>query len=679
MGPVLEVALVNCPLPEASFADVLNALGATGVKFLTFRDGVTVVEGAALAPAHLSNLTDIVHLGLMRNAIPQLDQTFFGPDLGVSLVSLDLTGNKGIKLHVNAFSGLTGLKELKLIDCDLTSLSDGLLDPLGNLEILNLYSNALLELPAGIFRNLTRLKTLTLRNNRFEGFPPGLLTPLIMLEELELGYSKFRSLPPRMLSGNTNLKRFEFLVNGLFCPPQRPGCEAAAIKLNLTGSLFGNPNVEVVKLLHVPLTGELQASLFRGCFNLRNVTIQSAYIERLSIGLFAETPLLELLDLAGNRLTSITAGTLNGRNKLKTLRLLANRIATIEPTAFNGLVGLEVLHLHQNQLTDISGDLLCDLTGLETLYLQQNQIRKIQRTALATNGKLRHLDLAFNNISVSKGSNNGFLSGQVFGSLETLNLTHNNISYLEESLIINFLNLRTLNLSHNAFVAVDPLDLAFSKNGKLTLDLSYNNISSFSLEATPEALFVFNTSYPYSLMLAGNPLRCDCYMSELRQKVTNELVSVISDKIHLADGNQLRCATGDAGNIQQLAGRLLSAVRYKELVCSFPSPVMKDPCPDTCSCTFNRYYDEVTLNCSGRGMTAFPSVLPARPSSSIWLHMENNSIADLGAAVRHFINRTETNYGNVRYLFLSHNKISKFRQVGYDTVGQYLGRYRRLK
>jgi hypothetical protein len=91
---------------------------------------------------------------------------------------------------------------------------------------------------------------------------------------------------------------------------------------------------------------------------------------------------------------------------------------------------------------------------------------------------------------------------------------------------------------------------------------------------------------------------------------------------------------------------------------------IRDPCPNSCACAYNRYYDEVTLNCSGQGMTTFPERLPARPSSSIWLHMENNSIADLGAAVRHFVNKTDTNYGNIRYLFLSHNKISKFRQVG---------------
>jgi hypothetical protein len=91
---------------------------------------------------------------------------------------------------------------------------------------------------------------------------------------------------------------------------------------------------------------------------------------------------------------------------------------------------------------------------------------------------------------------------------------------------------------------------------------------------------------------------------------------------------------------------------------------MKDSCPNACACAYNRYYDEVTLNCTGRGMTSFPERLPARPSSSIWLHLEDNNIADLPAAVSQFVNRTETNFGNIRYLFLSHNKIANFRQVG---------------
>jgi Leucine-rich repeat (LRR) protein len=575
LGLVREAALVNCPLPEASLADVLAALGATGVKFLTFRDSAGSGGGSSspLAPFHLANLSNVLHLGLMRNAIPALDQTFFESALAASLASLDLTGNKGIRLHDNAFAALVNLKELKLIDCELAGLSEGVFDPLMRLEILNLYSNSLKELPAGLFKNLAALKTLSLRNNQFESLPLGIFDNLTSLEELELGNSFFRTLPPNLLVNNLKLKRVEFLVNGRFCPPQRPGCEAAALKLNLTGSLFNNPSLEVVKMLHVPLV-DLTGGLFSNCGNLRNLTVQSAYIERLPAGLFEQTPLLELIDLAGNKLTNISSGTFTGLTNLRTLRLLSNRIATIDSNAFSGLVGLEVLQLHQNQLLEIGGALLRDLTRLEILHLQQNQIQAVHATALATNGKLRVLDLAFNNITLQQGGRQGrFLAGQVFESLEVLNLTHNNISYLEESLLNNFLQLRFLNLSHNAFSLLNPLDMAFIKNGRLTLDLSFNQIETFSLEASPEAVFIYNTSTEYSLRLGGNPLRCDCYLSELRQKVTDELVSVISDKIQLEDGDQLTCGPASGG---QLAGRLLSAVRYKELSCAFPSPVLRD-------------------------------------------------------------------------------------------------------
>jgi Leucine-rich repeat (LRR) protein len=150
LGLVREVALLNCPLPEASLADVLSAMGATGVKFLTFRDSAES-GGSSLAPAHLANLTGLLHLGLMRNRIPALDKTFFGPALAAGLTSLDLTGNKGIRLHENAFTALASLKELKLMDCELTGLSEGVFDPLTKLESLNLLSNSLNEVPAALF------------------------------------------------------------------------------------------------------------------------------------------------------------------------------------------------------------------------------------------------------------------------------------------------------------------------------------------------------------------------------------------------------------------------------------------------------------------------------------------------------------------------------------------------
>jgi hypothetical protein len=112
--------------------------------------------------------------------------------------------------------------------------------------------------------------------------------------------------------------------------------------------------------------------------------------------------------------------------------------------------------------------------------------------------------------------------------------------------------------------------MAFIKNVRLTLDLSHNQIETFSLEATPEALFIYNTSSVYGLRLGGNPLRCDCYLSELRQKVAEELESVISDKIQLEDGDQLTCSSG------RLAGRRLATVRYKELSCVTDTDTLKE-------------------------------------------------------------------------------------------------------
>jgi hypothetical protein len=144
-------------------------------------------------------------------------------------------------------------------------------------------------------------------------------------------------------------------------------------------------------------------------------------------------------------------------------------------------------------------------------------------------------------------------------------MTHNNISFLEESLLTSYLNLRVLNLSHNAFTEVNSLDMAFVKNGRLTLDLSSNQIAAFAMEATPEAVFIFNSSSEYNLLLGNNPLRCDCYLSDLRQKVTEELVSVVGDKIHLVDGERLRCGPsspdGLSGSVLCASGKTFFRIR----------------------------------------------------------------------------------------------------------------------
>jgi Leucine-rich repeat (LRR) protein len=143
----------------------------------------------------------------------------------------------------------------------------------------------------------------------------------------------------------------------------------------------------VVKMLHVPLA-ELPRDALNNCGNLRNLTIQSAYIERLPAGLFAETPLIELIDLAGNKLANISSSVFTGLTNLRTLRLLANRITAIDSAALRGLSGLEVLQLHQNQLREIGGDLFRDLTRLETLHLYQNQIQAVLRFQTRKNSKV---------------------------------------------------------------------------------------------------------------------------------------------------------------------------------------------------------------------------------------------------------------------------------------------------
>jgi Leucine-rich repeat (LRR) protein len=134
-----------------------------------------------------------------------------------------------------------------------------------------------------------------------------------------------------------------------------------------------------------------------------------------------------------------------------------NRIKTIPEGAFSGLSKLSSLRLIHNQITELGDTVFQDLTGLRYLELQENNITRISNRALASCTELTELNLAQNSI-VYDGQlradgtpRNGFLSSQPFEALVKLNLSYNIISELDESLQNLFLNLVSLDLSHNNF------------------------------------------------------------------------------------------------------------------------------------------------------------------------------------------------------------------------------------
>ena len=86
--------------------------------------------------------------------------------------------------------------------------------------------------------------------------------------------------------------------------------------------------------------------------------------------------------------------------------------------------------------------------------------------------------------------------------------------------------------------------------------------------------------------LTGNPLTCDCWATELKQKVEGTLTNSFKHWFTLSS-NKLRCA--EASNHPDVAGKLVQEGEYRALTCPFPSNTVPDQdCTDQCRCSLDR-------------------------------------------------------------------------------------------
>ncbi|NWV59836.1 LRC32 protein, partial [Malurus elegans] len=104
---------------------------------------------------------------------------------------------------------------------------------------------------------------------------------------------------------------------------------------------------------------------------------------------------LRVLDLSGNRMTKLLAGTFRSSPLLRQLDLSDNYIMEIQEGAFEPLEGLEVLNLALNSLHCISG---FSLTQLRVLNLSYNSLELFFSEEAAEPYLLRVLDLSHNRL-----------------------------------------------------------------------------------------------------------------------------------------------------------------------------------------------------------------------------------------------------------------------------------------
>ncbi|KAG5669790.1 hypothetical protein PVAND_000083 [Polypedilum vanderplanki] len=219
----------------------------------------------------------------------------------------------------------------------------------------------------------------------------------------------------------------------------------------------------------------------------RNENVKGFYITKCTVGDFYSCNVenvikflpIKISDTFPNLLTiraeyksisKIRKENLKNLNKLRFLDLTGNKIETIEAGSFDDLVELISLGMSNNKIKNLHENLFKNLVKLEELYLQDNQISLFKPKQFENLKNLKFLDLSGNQLDS--------VHEDIFkdlGNLEKIKFVNCNLKSLPQRIFENLLELKSLDgeknqlktLPENLFINNQKLALIFLKHNKL--------------------------------------------------------------------------------------------------------------------------------------------------------------------------------------------------------------------
>ncbi|KAJ6655913.1 hypothetical protein lerEdw1_004497 [Lerista edwardsae] len=309
-------------------------------------------------------------------------------------------------------------------------------------------------------------------------------------------------------------------------------------------------------------------------------------IRALSEDSFAETPVLQLLDLSQNQLQSLPRNVFQPLHSLCNLDLSSNQLREVTNETFHGLRRLERLYLDHNRLQRLHPAAFGSLESLLELKLQDNQLQAVPPLGLPT---LLLLDISRNRLAALEPG-----TFRSVHSLESLKMAGLGLGRLDEELLRGLRSLHELDLSGNLLARVPRVlgqlrgltKLSLAANGQIAQlqaedfrelrELQELDISRLSLRSLPRDFFA---AFPRlrAVTAAENPFNCACQLSWLVHWLS-------TGQAALRRPEETRCHFPPKN-----AGRLLQHLEYADFGCpttttlTATSPRLATPAPSSSS------------------------------------------------------------------------------------------------
>ncbi|OCT96616.1 leucine-rich repeat transmembrane neuronal protein 1 [Xenopus laevis] len=219
---------------------------------------------------------------------------------------------------------------------------------------------------------------------------------------------------------------------------------------------------------------ELQDGQFTGLIQLTWLYLDHNHIHTVEGNAFHKLRRVKELTLSSNKITHLANTTFRPMPNLRSVDLSNNNVQSLEPDLFHGLRKLTTLHMRYNAIKFVPVRIFQDCRSLKFLDLGYNQLKSLARNSFAGLFKLTELHLEHNDlVKVNLAHFPRLLSLHslfmrrnkvtiVVNSLdwvwklEKMDLSGNEIEYIEPHVFESLPHLESLQLDTNRLTYVDP-------------------------------------------------------------------------------------------------------------------------------------------------------------------------------------------------------------------------------
>ncbi|XP_068611100.1 decorin [Brachionichthys hirsutus] len=268
---------------------------------------------------------------------------------------------------------------LRVVQCSDLGLKEVPMDIPDDTTLLDLQNNKITEIKESDFKNLKGLHALILVNNKISVIHAKAFSPLVKLQRLYLSKNMLKEMPPNMPKSLQELRIHEN--------------EITKIK---KASFQGMSHLIVMEIGSNPLNSEgIDAGAFADLKRVSYIRIADTNITDIPKGLPGS---LSELHLDGNKITKVTAVSLDGLKNLAKLGLSYNEISSVENGTLSNVPHLRELHLDNNALTSVPPG-LSDHKYVQVVYLHGNKIAAVGTEDFCPPG-LNHKKAMYSGISL---------------------------------------------------------------------------------------------------------------------------------------------------------------------------------------------------------------------------------------------------------------------------------------